>query len=172
MSFPNSCVGFLTLVSPQIHVLNPTPVSFWWQGIYRSNQVRSLVWTPIKYNWCPYEKGNLDIGMCIEWRWYEDTGRRETWNTFLSLQKEPALPAPWFQISKPELWEYPQFVIHNLLWQPSQTNTASMNLCYLLYHYYPMAFDHSHSGISMSFLEFDAKIKHFILNIKFKVWQV
>ena len=32
-----------------------------------------------------------------------------------------------------------------------------------------MAFDHSHSGISMSFLEFDAKIKHFILNI---VWQV
>lgn len=108
---------------------------FWWQGIYRSNQVRSLVWTPIKYNWCPYEKGNLDIGMCIEWRWYEDTGRRETWNRSFSQSTEGTSSASTLisDIQLSELWEYPQFVIHNLLWQPSQTNTASMNSLVIFY---------------------------------------
>lgn len=108
---------------------------FWWQGIYRSNQVRSLVWTPIKYNWCPYEKGNLDIGMCIEWRWYEDTGRRETWNRSFSQSTEGTSSASTLisDIQLSELWEYPQFVIHNLLWQPSQTNTASMNPLVIFY---------------------------------------
>lgn len=110
---------------------------FWWQGIYRSNQVkvRSLVWTPIKYNWCPYEKGNFDIGMCIEWRWYEDTGRRETWNRSFSQSTEGTSSVSTLisDIQLPELWEYPQFVIHNLLWQPSQTNTASMNPLIIFY---------------------------------------
>lgn len=110
---------------------------FWWQGIYRSNQVkvRSLVWTPIKYNWCSYEKGNLDIGMCIEWRWYEDTGRRETWNRSFSQSTEGTSSASTLisDIQLSELWEYPQFVIHNLLWQPSQTNTASMNSLVIFY---------------------------------------
>lgn len=105
---PNSCAEFLILYL------------FWWQGIYRSNQVkvRSLVWTPIKCDWCRYEKGNLDIGMCIEKRWCEDTGRRETWNRSFSPSTEGTSSASPLisDIQLPELWEYPQFVIHILLW--------------------------------------------------------
>ena len=110
---------------------------FWWRGIYRSNQVkvRSLVWTPIKYNWCPYEKGYLDIGMCIERWWCEDMGKRETWNRSFSQSTDRTSSASPLisDIQLPELWEYPQFVIHILLWQPSQTNTASMNSSIIFY---------------------------------------